>query len=54
MTDRYAVQKRIARKHLLRAKELRGTPEYHGALKRACSEMTRLRFLAARWDHIKD
>lgn len=44
MTNRcYSFQKQVARKYLMRAKELRGTYKYRGALKRAKYEMDKLR-----------
>lgn len=43
----YKMRKRVAHKMLERAKSLRGTPEYRGALKRAHYELNCAMFDAA-------
>lgn len=39
MERSYQIQKMIARKYLVRAKESRGTDQYRGAMKRVSHEM---------------
>lgn len=42
MEQSYQIQKKVARRQLARAKELRGTSQYRSAMKRASYEMALL------------